>query len=105
MACWSYVDTPNQRYQGQRRRANPRCGEANLTRGHHRDTKLAPATTRGDRGVRGDKSAIAKQDPTRRARWVGTPEGDKALMAVKQNKNKVHIGIEPVPGDEQWTER
>ena len=22
-------------------------------------------------------------------------------MAVKQNKNKVHIGIEPVPGDEQ----
>ena len=36
---------------------------------------------------------------------MGTPEGDKAPMAVKQNKNKVHIGIEPVPGDEQWTER
>ena len=60
-----------------------------------------PATTRGDRGVRGDKSAIAKQDPTRGARWVGTPEGHKAPMAGERNKNEEHSGIKPVPGDEQ----
>ena len=101
MACWSYVDTSNQRYQGLSRRAISRCGLANLVREHHRDTEIAPATTRGDREGRGDKSAVAEQDPSRGARWVGTPEGDKAPMAEKRNRNKVHNGIEPGPGDEQ----
>jgi len=32
---------------------------------------------------------------------VGTPEGDKAPMAEKGKRNKVHNGIEPGPGDEQ----